>query len=276
MFSKTRGFKFFIIIASVLVGFFVFFPLLWMINTALKTSDSTYKVSLFFTDATLKNFFNVITDAQILNYLKNSLFVSFFSAFAGTLVSMFAGFSFSKFRYRGRTSFMTLVMMAQAFPQAILLLTLYTMMQKLHLDGSYTALVMSYIAFILPVGTWTLKAFFDQLPDSLIESAKIDGASWTTIIFKIIFPLAVPGVISTAIYGFVWSWNDLLYSLTLITDDSRRTLAPGLVMKYMGEFTNNWSEMMAASIVVSIPVTIIFVALQKYFIAGLTSGAVKE
>lgn len=276
MFTRTRGFKLFIIISSIIVGFFVFFPLFWMINTALKTSDSTFKVSLFFSDATLKNFINVITDAQILNYLKNSLFVSFFSAFAGTLVSMFAGFSFSKFRYRGRTSFMTLVMMAQAFPQAILLLTLYIMMQKLHLDGSYMALVMSYIAFILPVGTWTLKAYFDQLPDSLIESAKIDGASWPTIIFKIIFPLSIPGVISTAIYGFVWSWNDLLYSLTLITDDSRRTLAPGLVMKYMGEFTNNWSEMMAASIVVSIPVTIIFVALQKYFIAGLTSGAVKE
>ena len=275
MFTRTRGFKFFIVISGVLVGFFVFFPLFWMINTALKTPDATFKVSLFFSDFTMDNFFKVITDHQILNYLKNSLFVSFFSAFAGTLVSMFAGFSFSKFRYKGRASFMTLVMMAQAFPQAILLLTLYIMMQKLGLDGSYTALVFSYIAFILPVGTWTLKAYFDQLPDSLIESAKMDGASWPTIIFKIIFPLSIPGVISTAIYGFVWSWNDLLYALTLITDDSRRTLAPGLVMKYMGEFTNNWSEMMAASIIVSIPVTIIFVALQKYFISGLTAGAVK-
>lgn len=275
MFTRTRGFKIFMALASILVGFFVFFPLFWMVNTALKTPEATFKVSLFFSDFTLDNFFKVITDKQILNYLKNSLFVSFFSAFAGTLVSMFAGFSFSKFRYKGRASFMTLVMMAQAFPQAILLLTLYIMMQKLGLDGSYTALVFSYIAFILPVGTWTLKAYFDQLPDSLIESAKMDGASWPTIIFKIIFPLSIPGVISTAIYGFVWSWNDLLYSLTLITDDSRRTLAPGLVMKYMGEFTNNWSEMMAASIVVSIPVTIIFVALQKYFISGLTAGAVK-
>lgn len=275
MFTRTRGFKIFMALASILVGFFVFFPLFWMVNTALKTPEATFKVSLFFSDFTLDNFSKVITDKQILNYLKNSLFVSFFSAFAGTLVSMFAGFSFSKFRYKGRASFMTLVMMAQAFPQAILLLTLYIMMQKLGLDGSYTALVFSYIAFILPVGTWTLKAYFDQLPDSLIESAKMDGASWPTIIFKIIFPLSIPGVISTAIYGFVWSWNDLLYSLTLITDDSRRTLAPGLVMKYMGEFTNNWSEMMAASIVVSIPVTIIFVALQKYFISGLTAGAVK-
>lgn len=275
MFVKTRSFKLLIGFFSIVIGLFVFFPLFWMINTALKTADATYSVSLFFQHFTLENFRRVITDAQILTYLKNSLLVSFTSAFLSTLVSMFAGFSFSKFRYRGRTSFMTLIMMAQAFPQAILLLTLYIMMQKLGLDGSYLSLILSYVAFVLPVGTWTLKAYFDQLPDSLIESAKVDGASWPVIIFKIIFPLSIPGVISTAIYGFVWSWNDLLYSLTLITDDTRRTLAPGLVMKYMGEFSNNWAEMMAASIVVSIPVTLVFILLQKYFISGLTAGAVK-
>lgn len=276
MFIKTKGFKLFICIFSIIIGLFVFFPLFWMINTALKPSEATYDISLFLTNATLSNFISVITDSEILNYLKNSLIVSSASAFLGTLVSVFAGFSFSKFRYKGRESFMALVMMAQAFPQAILLLTLYIMMQKLNLHGSYMGLVLSYVAFILPVGTWTLKAYFDQLPDALIESAKIDGASWWRIIFKIIFPLSIPGVISTAIYGFVWSWNDLLYSLTLITDASKRTLAPGLVMKYMGEFTSNWSEMMAASIVVSVPVTVVFILLQKYFIAGLTSGAVKE
>lgn len=276
MFTKTKGFKLFILLFAVLIGLFVFFPLFWLINTALKTSDQTYSVSLFFTSFTLDNLKKVVTDPELLRYMRNSLFVSFISSFASTLVSMFAGFSFSKFHYRGRGSFMALIMMAQAFPQAILLLTLYIIMQKLGLDGSYLSLILSYVAFILPVGTWTLKAYFDQLPDSLIESAKIDGAGWLTIIFKLIFPISIPGVISTAIYGFVWSWNDLLYSITLITNDQKRTLAPGLTMKYLGEFTNNWSEMMAASILVSIPVTIIFILLQKYFIAGLTAGAVKE
>ena len=276
MFEKSRGFKVFITVFAVVIGIFVFFPLFWMINTALKSPSKTYTVDLFFSSFTIDNFKNVLFDRQILTYLRNSLFVSFTSSFLSTIVSMFAGFSFSKFRYRGRASLMSLIMMAQAFPQAILLLTLYTMMQKLRLDGSYISLMLSYIAFVLPVGTWTLKAYFDQLPDSLIESAKVDGAGWFRIIFQIMFPLAVPGVISTAIYSFVWSWNDLLYSLTLITEDAKRTLAPGLVMKYMGEFNNNWAEMMAASIVVSIPVTIIFILLQKYFISGLTAGAVKE
>lgn len=275
MFENNRSSKIFTGVFAVLIGLFVFFPLFWMINTSLKPQVDTFKVSLFLGNPTIHNYVKVFHSPEILHSMGNSLFVSFLSCFAATLVSMFAGFSFSKFNYAGRRTFMSTVMMAQAFPQAILLLTLYIMMQKMHLDGSYMALILSYVAFTLPVGTWTLKAYFDQLPNALIESAKIDGAGWPRIIFQIIFPLAIPGAISTAIYGFVWSWNDLLYSLTLITDASRRTLAPALVMKYMGEFNNNWAEMMAASVVISIPVVLIFVFLQKYFIAGLTAGAVK-
>ena len=120
-----------------------------------------------------------------------------------------------------------------------------------------------------------MKSFFDQIPDALIESAKIDGASAVRIMRSIIFPLAVPGMISIAIYSFIWSWNDLLYSLTLVTSAAKRTLAPGLILTYMGEFQNNWANMMAASIVVSIPVTLMFIFLQRYFIQGLTTGSVK-
>lgn len=166
-------------------------------------------------------------------------------------------------------------MMSQAFPQAILLLAIYNMMNKAGLLGSYWALIISYVVFTLPVGTWTLKSYFDQLPDSLIESAKLDGAGHLRIMLQIVFPLVVPGMVSIAIYGFVWSWNDLLYSMTLVTDTARRTLASGLVMTFLGEASTNWGLMMAASIVSAIPVTIIFVFLQRYFIQGLTSGAVK-
>ena len=138
-----------------------------------------------------------------------------------------------------------------------------------------TLRVISYVVFTLPVGTWTLKSYFDQLPDSLIESAKIDGAGHMKILWRIVFPVTIPGMISIAIYGFVWSWNDLLYSMTLVTDSARKTLAPGLVMTFLGEGSTNWGMMMAASIVAAIPVTIIFVFLQRYFIQGLTAGAVK-
>ncbi|NLB91643.1 MAG: carbohydrate ABC transporter permease [Clostridiales bacterium] len=274
MFQKTTGFRIFFWIGIILIGSFVFLPLLWMVNTALKPASETFTMG-FFNALTIENLKTVLTDKSIMTYLKNSLIVSFASSFLATLVCSFSAYSFSKFRYKGRKLIMGAFMMSQAFPQAILLLSIYVLMQKLGLLGSYWALLISYVVFTLPVGTWTLKSYFDQLPDALIESAKIDGAGNFRIMTKIIFPLAVPGMISIAIYGFVWSWNDLLYSMTLVTDGSKRTLASGLVMTFLGEASTNWGAMMAASVISTIPVTIIFVFLQRYFIQGLTAGAVK-
>lgn len=274
MFQKTVGFRCFFWVSVVLIGGFVFLPLLWLINTALKPASETFTMG-FFTNVTFDNIKAILTDPKIMRYLRNSLIVSFSSSVMATLVSALAGYSFSKFRYRGRKFVMGLFMMSQAFPQAILLLSIYMLMQKLGLLGSYSALLISYVVFTLPVGTWTLKTYFDQIPDSLIESAKIDGAGNLRIMAKIIFPIAVPGMISIAIYGFVWSWNDLLYSMTLVTDTSKRTLASGLVMTFLGEASTNWGAMMAASVVSAVPVTIVFIFLQRYFIQGLTAGAVK-
>ena len=274
MFTKTVGYRIFFWSSLIIIGAFVFLPLLWMINTALKPSSETFTLS-FFTSFTLENFKNVITDKRILCYLKNSLLVSFCSSLFSTTISAFAAYSFSKFRYKGRKSAMSIIMMAQAFPHAILLLTIYLIMRNLGLLDSYLSLVLSFITFTLPVGSWTLKNYFDQIPNALIESAKIDGAGQLSIMRKVILPLAVPGMISVAIYGFVWSWNDLLYSLTLVTSADKRTLAPGLILTYMGEFQSNWANMMAASVVVSIPVTLMFIFLQRYFIQGMTAGAVK-
>lgn len=275
MFQKTKAFRAFFWISLIVIGFFVFFPLLWMINTALKPTDQTFSSYFFTGPLTFDNILHILTDAKIMTYLKNSLIVSFGSSLMATVVCSFAGYSFAKFRYRGRKFVMGMFMMSQAFPQAILLLSIYALMNRLGLLGSYWALLISYVVFTLPVGTWTLKSYFDQIPDALMESAKIDGAGHWRIMTRIIFPMAVPGMISIAIYGFVWSWNDLLYSMTLVTDTSRRTLASGLVMTFLGEASTNWGYMMAASIVAAIPVTIIFVFLQRYFIQGLTAGAVK-
>ncbi len=276
MFRKTKGFRIFFWISLILIGFFVFFPFLWMINTALKPTSDTYSLAFFTGPKTISNFVHILTDEKIMRYLRNSLIVSFGSSLLATIVCSFAGYSFSKFRYKGRKFVMGMFMMSQAFPQAILLLSIYTIMQKLGLLGSYWSLLISYVVFTLPVGTWTLKSYFDQIPTALIESAKMDGANQFSIMFKVIFPLAVPGMITIAIYGFVWSWNDLLYSMTLVTDNAKRTLASGLVMTFLGMGSTNWGYMMAASVIAAIPVTIIFIFLQRYFIQGLTSGAVKE
>ena len=275
MFQKTIGFRIFFVASLIIIGMFVFFPLLWMINTALKPATETFTLSFFSTRPSLENFRNVLSDPRIMVYLRNSLTVSFLSSIMATTVAALAAYSFSKFRYRSRKVLMATIMVSQAFPHAILLLTIYTVMRKLGLLDNYLSLVLSFITFTLPTSIWMLKTYFDQIPDALMESAKIDGASPTQIMVRVIMPLAVPGLIAVAIYGFVWAWNDMLYSLTLVTGADKRTLAPGLIMTYMGEFNNNWAEMMAASILVSLPVTCIFIFLQRYFIQGMTAGAVK-
>lgn len=275
MFEKTVSYRIFFWISLIGIGIFVFAPLYWLINTSFKNPGEIFELSFIPSSPTIQNYMNVLTDMRILGYLKNSLFVAGVSSLLTTFISAYAAYSFSKFRYRGRKSLLILFILSKVFPYAVLLLTIYLIMKNLGLLDSYLSLILAFVTFTLPVGTWTLKAFFDQIPNSLIESAKMDGASQFKIIHKIIFPITVPGLISTALYGFVWAWNDLLYSLTLITSPDKRTLAPGLILNYMGEFQNNWGNMMAASIVVSIPVTILFILLQRYFIQGLTSGAVK-
>jgi len=275
MFEKTTGFRFFFWITFVLLGVFILFPLYWMLNTALKPAAETFELTFYPSQPTLTHFQNVVMNAKIMRYLQNSLYVSILSSVFTTVVSAYAGYSFSKYRYWGRKSFMLIILVSKVFPYAVLLLSIYLMMKHFNLLDNYFSLILAYITFALPVGCWTLKAYFDGIPDALIESAKIDGAGQLMIIHKIIFPLAIPGLISTAIYGFVWSWNDLLYSLTLVTSAEKRTLAPGLIMTYMGEGSQDWSGMMAASIIVSLPITVMFIFLQRFFIQGLTSGAVK-
>jgi len=275
MFEKTRSFRIFFWLSLILMILFLFFPLYWMINTALKPAEEVFTIRLFPANPTLGNFIEVLKSWEIRRYLENSLVLSVSSSFFATVVAAYAGFSFSKYRYRGRKSIMLLVLMSKMFPYAVLLLSLYVLMQGLGLLDRYASLVLAYITFTLPVGCWTLKTYFDEIPDDLIEAAKIDGAGQWRILHTIILPLALPGLVSVMIYGFVWSWNDLLYSLTLVTSPEKRTLAPGLIMHYLGEVQQDWAGMMAASVTVSIPVTLMFLLLQRFFIQGLTAGAVK-
>ncbi|AEV30059.1 ABC-type sugar transport system, permease component [Sphaerochaeta pleomorpha str. Grapes] len=274
MFQKTVGFKIFFWVFLVMIGFFAFFPQLWMISTSLKPESEMFTFS-FFRYFDTGNILRVLSDTTFLRYLRNGIVVAVASSFCSTVVSVFAGYSFSKFRYKGRKSVMALIMISQAFPQGLLLLSLYPMMQKIGMLDKLPAIILAYVALTLPVGTWTLKAYFDQVPASLLEAARVDGSSEWRTMFQIIIPLAIPGMMTIAIYSFVWAWNDLLYALTLISSTANRTLASGMIFTFTGEGGNDWIGMMAASVVASIPVAVMFVFLQRYFIAGLTAGAVK-
>jgi multiple sugar transport system permease protein len=259
-----------------LIGVFALGPVYWLLVTAL-TPDSdafAFPPRLWPRRITLEHFANLAENPALLRYLTNSVIVSLTTALLTVIVSAYTAYSFAKFRYRGRRSLMYLILASQMFPQALLLITLYLVFSAYGLLNTYLALILSFSTFTLPLCVWMLKGFFDAIPDELIEAAKVDGAGQGAIIHRILLPVSLPGLIATGLFAFIRGWNDFIFALTLAGPD-KQTLPPGLVNTYLGEFQAAWPDLMAASLVVSLPVVIGFIILQRYLVAGLTSGAVK-
>jgi multiple sugar transport system permease protein len=200
--------------------------------------------------------------------------VSVVTALLSVVVSMYMGYAFSKYRFRGRKSLMYFVLSSQMFPQALLLVTLYLVFAQFGLLNTYLALIISFTTFTLPLCVWMLKGFFDALPDDLIEAARIDGAGPWRIFHSVILPLAAPGLIASGLFAFVRGWNDFIFALTLAGPD-KQTLPPGLVNTFISEASTSWPALMAASLLVSVPVCVAFILLQRFLVGGLTAGAVK-
>lgn len=260
----------------IVVGLFALLPIYWMLVTSLRSGGDVFRFPprLLPDSFTLEHFRDFLSDPKLLRYLLNSVVVSLATAALTLVVASYTAYSFSKFRYRGRTSLMYLVLASQMFPHALLLITLYLMFNALGLLNSYLGLVLSFTAFTMPLCIWMLKGVFDTLPDSLIEQARVDGAGRFTIIHRIVLPIAAPGVVAAGLFAFIRGWNDFIFALTLAGPD-KQTLPPGLVNTYVGEFQTSWPALMAASLVVSVPVIAGFVSLQRYLVAGLAGGAVK-
>ncbi|UBU18394.1 carbohydrate ABC transporter permease [Nonomuraea gerenzanensis] len=262
--------------AVVVIGFFGLAPIYWLVVTAFTPDERafTFPPSLVPTEITFDHFTKLAGNEQLFGYLVNSVVVSVLTAFLSVVVSAYMAYAFSKFRYRGRKSLMHLVLASQLFPQALLLVTLYAVFSASGLLGSYTALILSFTTFTLPLCVWMLKGIFDTVPSTLMEAAAIDGASRWRTLHRIALPLAAPGLVAAGLFAFVRAWNDFIFALTL-TDPDRQTLPPGLVHTYLGEFQTAWPDLMAASFVVSLPVIAAFMFLQRYLVGGLTAGAVK-
>lgn len=258
------------------IAVFAFFPIYWMLVTSLTPNKNVFAFPprLFPAELTLDHYANFLRNPKLLQYLGNSFIVATSTALGSVLVSSYAAYSFSKFRYRGRRSLMFLVLSAQMFPQSLLLISLYLMFSELKMLQTYWALILSFTTFTLPLCIWMLKGYFDKIPTDLIEAAKVDGANHFTILNKIMLPLTAPALVSTGLFAFIKGWNDFIYALTLAGPE-KQTLPPGLVLMYVGEFNAAWADMMAASLIVSLPIMIVFVVMQRYIVSGLVGGAVK-
>lgn len=264
-------------LSALLIGLFLFFPVYWLVISALKTDAELYRITPtpYPLALTFENFDSAIRRGGLLLHLKNSLIVSLSSACINALLAVYAGYSFAKYRYIGRRPVMLFMLSAQLFPFGLLLITLYPAWTDVGLIDTRLGLTLSYIVFALPVATYMLYSYFAQVPNELIDAARADGAGDLRILHTIVLPISVAPIVTVFLYSFMWSWNDLLYSLTLIISEDKRTIGPGLLLNYLNESNADWGGAMAASLLASLPVVAGFLFLQRFFIQGVTAGAVK-
>ena len=261
-----------------LLAAFLFLPLLWMGVTSIKPENEVFVrlPTLLPKAATWVNYTNLFSRSDMVDQLRNSLITAGGGALLTVVLATYAAYSFAKFRYRGRKPLMFLMLSAQMFPFTMMLISLYPLLQWAGLLNTHLGLIIAYIILALPSGTYMLYSYFVNIPTEIIEAARADGAGELFILHRIVLPLAMPALVTVGLYSFMWAWNDLLFSLTLITKPELHTVGPGLLLNYIGESKNDWGGAMAASIVSSLPVVIGFAFLQRFFIQGLTAGAVKS
>lgn len=263
-------------IALALLALFGLLPVYWLTATAFMKKEDVFALDrpLFPVDPTLDNLVGFFQNPALLQNLVNSVIVSTGTALLSVLVGGLMAYSLSKFRYRGRNPIMFMFLIGQLIPGALLLISLYLMLSSAGLLYTYTALILSFTTFTLPLTVFLLKGIIDGLPDDILEAAKVDGLSRIATMFQIVFPLVVPGLITAAMFAFMRGWSDLLFALTLAGPD-KQTLPAGLTQAFIREGTADWPGLMAASLITSLPLAIIFILLQRYFVSGLASGAVK-
>jgi ABC-type glycerol-3-phosphate transport system permease component len=207
------------------------------------------------------------------NFFANSIITAVITAVVATIICTLAGYSFSRGNYRLRGPLSMSVLIVQMLPFVVLLGPLYLLMNQYNLLNTYLGLILGYTTFALPFGSWMMKGFIDAIPKEIEEAARVDGYSRLGILIRIVIPLCLPGLATTATMIFIESWNNLLYPLTLMSQTEKLTLPPGLLQSFSGEFQFDWGGMMAATTITSIPLVIAFFAVQRYMVRGITAGA---
>lgn len=253
------------------------FPFLWVVIISFRPDSEIFtRTFQLITTFTLDNYAALLEDSPFPTYLKNSFVVCTIATFVAVVIGLVTAYGFSRHRgFRGRKVLLILVICTQLFPFVILITPLYAMFFKLGLINSLASLILSYIAINLPFAIYLLLGYLDTIPIELDEAARIDGASALQIIFKVILPVAWPGVVTVAVYAFVSAWDEFLFALTLMTSEENKTVPVGLA-GFFGEYTTQWNLVMAASVLSTLPTLVLFMFLQRKLVSDLTAGSVKQ
>ncbi len=266
---------------GVLISAIVLIPFLWLISTSLKDRSDifTYPPVWIPRHFSLSGYIDLwsktpFADVGFSTFVQNSFLVASSSSLIAVILSALAGYSLSRFRFRGSSLFGYLILVAQMLPEALLLIPLYLLMRDLGQLDSLFGLVLVYSAFGLPYATWMLRGYFNAIPRDLDEAAMIDGCSQIGSLFRVVLPLAVPGVIVTLLYTFIIGWNEFLFALVFLNSFDKYTM-PLALGSFRTQYLVEWNLLFAGAVVLTVPVLLMFLLMQKSLATGFTAGAVK-
>ena len=268
-------------ILLILLCSFVLIPFFWMISSSFKPRAEifTYPPVWIPRQPTFDAFLNLIREKPyggvgFVHFLKNTMVVSLFTAVITVILASFASYSLSRYRFRGNASLKYMIIFSQLLPGSLILIPLYLLMRDLKLIDNLMGLIFAYTSITLPYCTYLLKGYFDSIPIGIDEAAKVDGCSPVGALFRVVFPLAAPGIVVTFTQALILSWNEFMFALTFLNSYENWTV-PLALGSSRGQYLIDWGYLFAGSVVITIPIVIVFLLLQKYIVQGLVSGAVK-
>lgn len=251
-------------------------PVVWMLSSAFKSNADifAYPPRLISNSFSASAFTAVLDNPQDVRFFVNSYVVGLCVTALTLLVAVVAAFALSRYRFLLREPLKVLIIGVQAIPPITLIIPLFGVVIAVHLYNSYEGLIFTYLVFTLPYSVIMMTAYFNTIPRELDEAARIDGAGSMRTLFRVILPLARPGLVAVGFYAFMISWNEFLFALTLTQTDNKRTVPVGLTL-LMGQYNYEWNQIMAMSVLGCLPVIVLFLIFQRHFVSGLSSGAVK-
>jgi multiple sugar transport system permease protein len=257
-------------------GLFAAFPAVWMLVSSLKSNRQIFAWPPKFIDSSfsLNSYKAILSSSEKVQYFLNSYFVAFAVVALTLVIGIMAAYAFSRFDFKFKGLINTVIISVQSIPPIVLLIPYMSLIVTLKLFNTYWALILTYLIFTLPYCILMITAYFNTLSTDFDEAVMIDGGSRLVALWKILVPISIPSLISVGMYTFMQSWNEYLFALTLTKTEEMRTVPIGINL-LMGQHSYDWSQMMAMSFLGSLPVLLLFVLFQRYFIAGMSSGAVK-
>ncbi|ADK79946.1 carbohydrate ABC transporter permease [Sediminispirochaeta smaragdinae] len=253
----------------------VAFPIIWLVITSLKTYPEIYGYPITYYPHTITfEHYQKISDMGFFKHFINSIIVSGGTMLLSVLIGLFPAYAFSRYSFRGRGGLMASALLFQMFPMAVLLLPIFRLLHSIGLLDTHIGLILAYLPFTTPITIVFLRSFFISVPKALEEAAVIDGCNLPQAFVKVILPVALPGIAAVGIYTFLFSWAELMYSMSILVTEDIQNI-PAFLSVFVGEYQTRWGPLFAGSIVSMLPPLVMFMLMQRYFIAGLTSGSVK-